>query len=118
MLEIIALILVSEVLGIAGQILYKKKLNKIDDEKYSVFLKTVLSSPMIWLGFFSIAAGIIIWLIALAKTELNIAYSLDSLQYIITPFAAWFFLAEKIDKNKIIGTLFVFGGIILVAVSA
>lgn len=117
MLEIIVLISFSALLNTIGQIIYKKVLNRVDTHNYLPFLKIVLRSFNIWLGFFCIGLSIVIWLMALSKTELNIIYSLDSMSYILMPIAAMIFLGEKIDRNKIIGTIFIVFGIIIVAFS-
>lgn len=117
MLKIIVIVLIAGILSLAGQIFYKKSLNAIRARKYLNFLKKALSSPLIWLGFVCIAVSLIVTLVALSLADLNIVYLLDSMSYILTLAAARIFLSEKIDRNKLTGTLFVVFGIILVAVS-
>jgi len=118
MLEIIlTLVLVAELIMFAGQLLYKKTLNKIKEGRYLDFLKKALTSYKIWIGFFCITFGIIIWLIALSFTELNFIYSLDSFMYVIALFGSRIFLGEKIDRHKIAGTLLIVLGLILVVMS-
>ena len=114
MLEVIALILFSGLFDLTGQIFYKKSLNVIKTRRYLDFMKTALSSPKIWLGFSCMGISIIVWLIALAQTELSIAYSLYSMESILTLIGARIFLSEKIDRNKLAGTLLVVLGILLV----
>ena len=117
MLKIIILLILSDLLGLAGQIFYKKKLNNINTKKYKNFLKTSLSSSKIWAGFSCIGVSIIIWLMALSMYDLNIVYSLGSINYIMTLGASKIFLGEKIDKSKIIGTILVCAGIVFVVMS-
>ena len=117
MLKIIVLIMFGEILNLAGMILYKKSMNRIKTHKYLDFLKKALSSSRTWLGFSSIALGVVIWLIALAQTELNIGYSLGSIQYILILLGSRIFLKEKIDRHKLIATLLVTLGIILIVLS-
>ena len=114
MLEVIALVLFSGLFDLTGQIFYKKSLNVIKTRRYLDFMKTALSSPKIWLGFSCMGISIIVWLIALEQTELSIAYSLYSMEYILTLIGARIFLSEKIDGNKLAGTLLVVLGIVLV----
>ena len=116
-LEILVLLLLSTSIAIAGQIFYKKALSKIKTDTYLDFIKTALGSYKIWIGFCCIATGIAIWMMALSQGDLNFIKSLDSMQYILLLFAARIFLSEKIDKNKLLGTLFVAFGIILVVIS-
>ena len=123
MIKVILLILVAELWGIGGQILYKKSVNKLETpnlrciRSYSKFLISILKTPRIWLGVACISVGLAVWLAALAQTNLSIAFPIDSMQYIITLVAAHFFLGEKINKFKLLGTLLIVGGIVLVAIS-
>lgn len=114
---ILVLLLVSDVFGIAGQIFYKKALNKVNTKKYLDFLKRALSSPLIWLGFFSIAINIIVGLAAVSLGQLSFVNSLDSMDYVLLLFASRLFLGEKIDRDKLIGTILVVIGIVFVAMS-
>ncbi len=116
-LKVILLIAIAELLDLGGQILYKKSLNTIKAENYIHFLKSALSSSRIWAGFVIIAASMVIWLTALAQTELNIFYSLDSMQYLLILGASRLLLGEKITLQKAAATLFVVIGIVMVAMS-
>lgn len=116
-LVVIALLLVSELIGSFGQFCYKHALNRIGSSSYSQFLRTSLSTPMIWYGFGLLTISIIIWMAALSFTDLNIISSLDSMDYLMILFGARLFLGEKLGKEKILGTLLVVAGIIVVAMS-
>lgn len=123
MIKILLLILIAVTIGAGGQVLFKKSVNNIETpslkclKSYSNFLKNVLKSRLIWFGFLFIGISVIFWLMALAQTELSIAYPLESIHYILTLIFASIFLNEKIDKMKIIGTTLVVLGIILIAIS-
>jgi len=122
-LKVLFIILFAELWGVGGQILYKKTVTKIgtpnlrDIKSYLDFLKRTLADPGIWIGFGCVTIGICIWLVALAQADLSIAFPLDSMQYIMTLVAAHILLGEKINRKKLIGTLLVMSGIILVAMS-
>jgi drug/metabolite transporter (DMT)-like permease len=116
-LGVIILLLISELLAMAGQVLYKKSLNKIKAGKYLKFLKTALTSSKIWTGFSLIAISVVIWLAALSITDLNLLNSLNSMQYLLILGASRVFLGEKIDRHKLMGTIFVALGILLVILS-
>lgn len=123
MIKIVFLVLVAEIFTAIGQILFKKSTNTLG--LYSLrgadarvrFLKDVLWKPSIWFGFFSMALGLVVWLIALAEGNLSLVYSIGSLQYILILFLAHILLGEKIDKMKFIGTFLVVFGIILITIS-
>jgi len=123
MIKIILLVLLSEIFVAVGQIFFKKTTNTIDS--YSLkrlhiqirFLNEVLTKPLIWAGFLSMAIGLLIWLIALAQGDLSLVFSIGSLQFILTLISAHIFLNEKIDKMKLLGTFLVVFGIILITIS-
>lgn len=92
----------------AGQVFFKKAGVK----KHPGFLHKFLD-PQFLLGvlFFVVAAGATIW--ALTLMEFSSFYTLTALNYLfIILFSRWF-LNEKIDRFKVIGTLIVISGIIL-----
>ena len=123
MIKILSLIFVAEIWNTAGQILFKKATNTLERPhlkswgSYFSFVKSVFRMPAIWLGFAAMAVGLIIWLIALAQSDLSIVFPIGSMLYILTLIAARIFLNEKIDSMKLAGTLFVVVGIILIALS-
>jgi uncharacterized membrane protein len=61
--------------------------------------------------------GLAVWIIALAQGDLSIVFCLGSMQYVLILFGAHFFLGEKIDRMKLMGTLLVAFGIILITLS-
>ncbi len=117
------LILLAETWNTIGQVFFKKATNQLEIptlrsiKSYLTFLTRVLKKPGIWLGLGSLGIGIILWLMALAQGDLSLVYPIGSLQYILTLIAARIFLHEKIDGMKLIGTLCVVVGIILIAKS-
>ena len=123
MIKIILLVLLSEIFVAVGQIFFKKTTNTLDS--YSLkgvhtkirFLNDVFTKPLIWAGFLSMAIGLVIWLVALAQGDLSLVFPIGSLQFILILFSAHFFLNEKIDKMKLLGTFLVVFGIILITIS-
>mgnify|MGYP003393333398 CR=1 FL=1 len=123
MIKIILLVLLSELWTSAGHFLFKKSTNAVEfhslrtlDSKIQ-FLRNIISKPTIWAGILSITIGLVIWIIALADGDLSVVYPLNSMSYIIILFSAHFFLGEKIDKMKVLGTFLVILGIIFITMS-
>ena len=123
MIKIILLVLLAEALTVVGQILMKKSANNLsvyDLSKVNAhmrFLREVLAKPSLWAGFFMMALGLLVWLFALAQGDLSLVFSLGSVQYILILILAHYMLGEKIDRMKVIGTLFVMAGIVLIVMS-
>jgi drug/metabolite transporter (DMT)-like permease len=123
MWKIILLIILAEVWNTAGHIFFKKSANRFGTHDFGSFkgwlkfMGDVYSSPLIWLGFVSMVAGMAIWVLALANADLSFVFPMGSLQYIFIIFASYIFLGEKIDRMKFVGTLLVVLGIVLIGVS-
>lgn len=123
MLKIILLIVLAEIFTAIGQLLLKKTANAADTydlyrlEAHAGFLKDVMSKRALWGGFAAMTAGLAFWIVALAQGDLSVVFSLGSMQYIIILFGAHFFLGEKIDRMKVMGTFLVAFGIALITLS-
>jgi uncharacterized membrane protein len=119
----IILVLIAECWMTIGQICFKKSANRLIIEETAgkpwiiQLLGSILRYPTLWIGAAAMLAGLLFWLAALGSGELSFVYLLGSIQYIFALFAAHFFLHEKINTTKLIGTLLITLGIILTAVS-
>ena len=117
------LVLIAEFWMTAGQICFKKSANRLNVEETAgkpwiiQLLGSILRYPTLWMGAAAMLGGLLFWLAALSCGELSFVYLLGSIQYIFALFAAHFFLHEKINAPKLIGTLLITLGIILTAVS-
>ena len=124
MIRTILCVLMAEIWNTAGQLLFKKSANalplmpKAGWRTYGTFLKDVIRRPGILLGLFCLAIGLIFWLVALSQAALSVVFVLGSMQYILILVASRFFLGEKIDGRRLLGTLFIATGITLVALSS
>ena len=103
----LTLVLIAECWMTIGQICFKKSANRLNYFRY----------PTLWMGAAAMLTGLLFWLAALSSGELSFVYLLGSIQYVFALFAAHFFLDEKINATKLIGTLLITMGIILTAVS-
>ncbi len=105
------LVFIAEFWLTIGQICLKKSANRALSPIY------YLRFPVLWMGASAMLVGLFFWLAALSSGELSFVYLLGSIQYIFALFAAHFFLHEKINTAKLMGTLLITLGIILTAVS-
>ena len=108
----------------AGNILFKKTANRLETPSfkksyrtYFAFIQSALAMPAVWLGIGSMAIALVIWLMALAQSDLSLVFALGSMQYILILFASRFFLSERMDRKRVLGTLLIAAGIGLVAIS-
>ena len=100
MVKIILLVLAAEIITAIGHLLFKKTTNMMEAydlrkiDNHFRFLRDVFAKPSIWLGLAACAAGLIIWLMALAQGDLSLVYPLGSIQFILILFSAHVFLDE------------------------
>ena len=78
-------------------------------------LSTVLLNPYVLLGFVMYALSTIFWLIALSKKELSFVYPFISLTYIIVLVLSSLVLKESMGFSKLVGTLIIIIGLIIIA---
>ncbi len=123
MIKVFILVCMAELWITAGQICLKKGADRLGPDGgnrrpwITHLMGAVFRRPVLWAGMASILVGLLFWFAALAAGELSIVYLLGSVQYVLVLFAAHFFLGEKIDTAKSIGTLLVLMGIIFITMS-
>ena len=123
MISIILVVVCSAVFSSLGQIFFKISSNKVrpahskSAKAYWKYIKDVLAIPLIWWGLGSMAVSLLIWFMAIAQSDLSLVYPLGSLYYIFILISARIFLNEKLDRMKILGTLFILAGILFIVKS-
>ena len=115
-----AIIFVGVVLTAAGQLLFKAGANNL----HAVVLNwlnpirsglTVVLEPHICLGFtcFVVSAGV--WLVALSRVPVSVAYPMLSIGYVINAIAAYYLFGEALSQMKIVGISVIMIGVMLVS---
>jgi drug/metabolite transporter (DMT)-like permease len=82
-----------------------------------IFLKTVIPSPFLWIGLFSVFCLFTIWSTILSKIDLSVAVPVASFSYIGVPIVSMIFLHEAISLTRWAGICFILLGVIFVSVS-
>lgn len=118
---IIGLIALTDVCDTVGQLILKSSINSInfhiDSVKKALYLIVqLIKIPRIWLGFILSGVSLVFWLFVLSKTDLNLAFSLDSMRYIMIALASALILKEKVGTIRWLGIMCVVFGIVLVIV--
>ncbi len=116
-----ALILCSIVLGVAGELLLKVGINKLDDLAFGGLnqaahsMLTVLTTPAIVIGFVCYGLASVFWLAVLSRLDLSYAYPFLALMYLLIPLAARIFLHEDIPSGRWVGIVVIMIGVAIVA---
>jgi len=119
-LFIISLIAITDLCDTVSQLILKSSVNlhnlHINTVKKALHLVfRLLKMPRVWFGFSLSCISLLFWLFVLSRTDLNLAFSLDSMRYIMIAFASVIFLKEKVNTARWLGIICVVFGIFLVA---
>lgn len=120
---ILSLVLLSIILNVIGQILFKIGMNQIGNFSFSfanlcpIGFKLLTNMALIG-GLFIYLISTIVWFLVLSRSDVSFAYPLLSIGYIFNSFAAYYCLHEHaFSPMRIIGTLVITFGVILICQS-
>jgi len=115
-----ALILAGVLLNAAAQLLLKAGTNAVGHFEFSssnivpVGLRLALE-PHILGGVTCYVVSLVVWIMALSRVEVSIAYPMLSIGYVINAVAAWYLFGESITAVRMAGIGFIVIGVFLVA---
>jgi len=78
---------------------------------------TIATNPYVFGGLFMYGIGAISWLFVLSKLEVSTAYPFVGLGFILTMILGFFLLQESISTLKVLGTMLVTIGVVMVSKS-
>ncbi|WP_407530139.1 EamA family transporter [Methylobacterium oryzisoli] len=114
-LRLFVLILVSVFLSAMAQVALKKGVGLAKSLDGNPEFIGFLLQPLVLTGLFLYGCGAILWLSVLSRADLSLAYPFVSLGFILTMAAGVLFLGESPSLTRIIGTMIIAFGCILVA---
>jgi len=88
------------------------ELSKIKGNLIEILFKIVFEYHIL-AGLTCYVFSVGIWIVALSKVPVSVAYPLLSLGYILNAFAAWYFFGEVLSMQKIIGITVIIVGVYL-----
>jgi multidrug transporter EmrE-like cation transporter len=74
---------------------------------------TAIFNSWVVLGIFAYLGSLSLWLVALPRLPLHLAYGLSSTVHLLVPFACWLVLHEVIPLGRFLGMLFILAGTLL-----
>jgi len=74
-----------------------------------------LLQPAVAAGLACYAVSVVLWIVALSRVEVSIAYPMLSLGYVVNALAAWWLFGESLDAQKAVGIGLILIGVALVA---
>ena len=79
---------------------------------------TAATSPLIWSGLIIYGLSVTMWLWVLSRVDLSVAYPFVGVSFLVTMAFGALLLNESVTPMRIIGTVLIAGGCILVGKSA
>jgi multidrug transporter EmrE-like cation transporter len=114
------LVLVGVLLNAAAQLLIKSGTNVLgkfsfEQDKLVTLAFNVITEYHIVAGLFCYVISVGIWIVALSKLEVSVAYPMLSIGYLVNALAAWYLFGEVLSLQKIAGIFIIIFGVIMVA---
>jgi drug/metabolite transporter (DMT)-like permease len=114
------LIFTGVMLNAAAQILMKAGTNAVGHFGFSMenIVPIGLKLATEWhivTALFCYALSVVIWVLALSRVPVSIAFPMLSMAYIVTAVAAWFLLGEVLSMTKLIGIGVIILGVIIIS---
>lgn len=115
-----SLVLFGVLLNAAAQLLLKAGTNAIGVFEFSrenilpVGWK-VASEPHIITGLVCYVVSVVVWIMALSRVEVSIAYPMLSIGYVVNALAAWYLFGEAVTVMRLTGIGFIIIGVFIVA---
>ena len=114
-----SLILTGVLLNAAAQLLLKAGTNAIGN--FDFHLDNVIPigfklafQPFILGGLACYAISLVVWIMALSRVPVSIAYPMLSIGYVINAFVAWQWFGEALSAQKLLGIGFIVIGVYVV----
>ena len=121
-IKIIILLLSSVSLSAFAQIAFKfgmsaNNIQETINQKHNWFalLYQAFTQPYVLIGLACYGLGASIWLLVLARIDVSVAYPFVGLGFILTMFLGALLLGEQMGAMRVIGTILVVIGVIIVA---
>lgn len=115
-IQALACILAGVALNCCAQLLLKagvRPLGELALAWHSV--APVLTRWPIVAGLACYVASVIVWILALSRVDVSVAYPMLSLGYLINALAAWWLFDEALTPVRLLGILLILGGVALLA---
>jgi len=114
------LVLAGVLLNAAAQLLLKAGTNAVGQFAFSaenvlpMGLRLALE-PHILGGIACYVVSLVVWIMALSRVEVSIAYPMLSIGYVINALVAWYFMGEAVNAMRMAGIGVIIIGVFLVA---
>jgi multidrug transporter EmrE-like cation transporter len=114
------LIFLGVMLNAAAQILMKAGTNSIGHFEFSAenILPIGLRLATEWhiiVALFCYAVSVVVWILALSRVPVSIAFPMLSMAYVVNAIAAWYLLNEAFNPVKLVGMGVIILGVVIIS---
>ena len=115
-----ALVLIGVLLNAAAQLLLKAGTNAVGRFEFAASNLVpvgvrLATEPHIAAGIGCYVVSVVVWVMALSRVEVSIAYPMLSIGYVVNAVAAYYFLGEAVSPLRLLGIGVIVLGVFLVA---
>lgn len=115
-----SLVLTGVLLNAAAQLLLKAGTNQLGVISFTRdnFLPLgwqIGTQPHIFGGLSCYAVSVVVWIMALSRVEVSIAYPMLSIGYVVNAIAAWWLFGEAVSLTRLLGIGVIIVGVYIVA---
>lgn len=115
-----SLVLSGVLLNAAAQLMLKAGTNTIGVFEFSAHNVLpvgwkVVTQPYIIGGLVCYLVSVIIWILALSRVEVSVAYPMLSIGYVVNAIAAWYLFGEAVTATRLFGIGVIILGVFIVA---
>ena len=116
----LALILTGVLLNAVAQLLLKAGSRVIAGVPLTfgnawTIMERIAINPPILGGLVCYAISVVVWILALSRVEVSVAYPMLSIGYVVNAVAAWYLFGEALTAQRMVGIGTIIVGVFLVA---
>jgi multidrug transporter EmrE-like cation transporter len=116
-MEAIALVLISVLLGVSGQLSLKQGMKNIGNFELRNFASAkvfkLVTEKFVGIGIVLYVIATLLWLVILSKAELSFAYPMLAIGYILIAIFSKIFFNENVTFVRFLGILLISTGVFL-----
>ncbi|MBL8539923.1 MAG: EamA family transporter [Betaproteobacteria bacterium] len=114
------LVMTGVLLNAAAQLLLKAGTNSVGAFDFSLANAVpvgwqLATEPHIVGGLACYVVSVVVWIMALSRVEVSIAYPMLSVGYVVNALAAWYLFGEAVTPTRLAGIAIIIVGVFVVA---
>ena len=115
-----SLVLAGVLLNAVAQLALKASVNEtgaigLDLTSLWSSAQSLAASLWLWLGLLCYAISVVVWLLALSRVDVSIAYPMLSIGYVVNAVAAWQLFGESLGSGRLAGIGIIIIGVFVLA---